>query len=152
MRFGPAKRDLVVGVVPRHDPEQRADRRLSDDRPATGGGGDRLVGQQGRALVGVVAVDLDDELDLADRLGGGLAHLPGDQRGERGDALRVEVGDPVQRGGPIGDGGPAPAAERALRPLDRGDDLGVGRSREGALDGTGGGVDDLVLDAHALLG
>ena len=54
------------------------------------------VGEQRRALVGVVAVDRGDELELALALAQRLAHLAGDDRGELVGPLVVEVGDPVQ--------------------------------------------------------
>ena len=70
IRFGAGEPGhLVVRVVPRHDPEQRADRSLADESPTVGVGLECLVGQQLRSLVGVVPVDVDRVLDLVDRFG-----------------------------------------------------------------------------------
>ncbi len=108
---------LVVGVVPRHDPEQRADGRLADDRAAAGARRDRLVGQQRGPLVGVVAVDVDDELDLAHGLGRGLAHLARDDGRE---LLRARWRRGRRRGAARRRGPPAGCGSSPRRPRPRG--------------------------------
>ena len=101
-------------------------------------------------MVGVVAVDVHDELDLA--RSASAVVLPISRvisARQLVAALGVELGDPVDQ------------ARRARRPAcvpqlryaacgarDRRVDLGVGRGRVLALGLAGGGVDDLVLDAH----
>ncbi len=69
-------RHLVVREVPRHDPQQDAERRPPDHRVALSVEQlDRLVGQQILGVVGVVLVDRGAVLDLADGVLHRLAHL-----------------------------------------------------------------------------
>ena len=141
-------RDLVVGVVPRHDAQQRADRGLPHERLAAGRRVERLVRQQGRPLVGVVAVDVDRVLDLVDRLRRGLAHLAGDQGRQGLRALHVDVGHPVDQRCSGVQRRRAPRAERLVGAFDRGRDLRVAGRRELLLDRASSRIGDLVLDGH----
>ena len=96
-------RDLVVGVVPRHDPEQHADRAAPDQRDAlTVEQFDRLVGEELLGVVGVVLVDRRAEVDLAERLVERLAHLAVDDLGELVASLGVQPGDLPDQRGPLG--------------------------------------------------
>ena len=140
--------DLVVGEVPRHDAEQRADRLLADQRRAPGPRAERGVLQQRRALVGVVLVDADHQHDLALGLPDGLAHLPGDQRGQLVAPLLVQLGHPQQDLGPLVLGRGPPGLVGAIGALQDLLDLGVGGGVEFPLGLVRGRVDDLVL-AHA---
>ena len=89
-------RDLVVREVPRHDPEQHADRRAADDRRPLAEDVERLVAGDLLGVVGVVLGDVGGEVDLA--VGGRerLAHLAHDDRGELVATLAVQLG---RRGG-----------------------------------------------------
>ena len=58
-------RDLVVRVVPRHDPDQHADRAAPDQGAAlTVDQVDRLVGEELLGIVGVVLIDGGAEVHL----------------------------------------------------------------------------------------
>ena len=94
--------DLVGGEVPRHDPQQHAQRAAPDDRRAlTGEQRDRLVLQQLGRVVGVVAVDVGAEVHLAEGLVDGLAHLAHDDRGKLLAALAVQLADAADDRGPL---------------------------------------------------
>src|SRR5207244_6244043 len=80
---------LVVRVVPRHHAEYRADGPVLD--PCGVVAGQRFVGEEAGAVVGVVVEDGGAELGLADGLRGPLAHLLGDQRGQVGGALGEQL-------------------------------------------------------------
>ena len=85
--------DLVVGVVPRHDPEQRPERAAPHHRGALALEElDRLLGHEPLGVVGVVLVDGGAEVDLAERVLVGLAHLPLDDLGELLTTLGVQLG------------------------------------------------------------
>jgi hypothetical protein len=87
-------RDLIVGVVPWHDPEQQADRATADDRRAVALQQlDRLVLEQVGRVVGVVLVDRRGEVDLATGLLDRLAHLADNDLRQPLTALRVQLGD-----------------------------------------------------------
>ena len=122
--------DLVEGVVPRHDPEQRADRQLLHDGLAAGERLDRLVRGEGRALVGEVVEDLAAELRLADGLAQRLAHLAGGDRAQLVLALHEELGDPVDHLGALLDRDVLPRVVRRVGRRQRRLDLGVGRRVE----------------------
>ena len=93
VRAGEA-RHLVVGVVPRHDPEQQADRAAAHERRALAVEQlDRLVGHDLRRVVGVVLVDRGAEVDLAEGLLDRLAHLARDDLRELLAALGVQLRD-----------------------------------------------------------
>ena len=97
-------RHLVVGVVPRHDPQQDPERAAADERrPLAGEQLNRLVGHELLGVVGVEAVDVDAEVDLSERLLDRLAHLAHDDLGELFPPLAVELSDPAHQGGPLGD-------------------------------------------------
>ena len=103
--------DLVVGKVPRHDPQQNAERAAANDgRPFTAEEFDRLVGHQSFRIVGVELVDRRAEVDLAARLSYRLAHLGDDDLRELLPPFRVELADAPHERGAIGD-------RRSLRPL-----------------------------------
>lgn len=81
---------LVGRVVPRHHAEESADRLPTDEGfTLAGGQGDRLVGEEGRRVPGVVGVDLGAELDLPDGLVERLAHLAADDGAEGAGPLGV---------------------------------------------------------------
>ena len=128
---------LVVGEVPRHDAEQRADGFLAYHRRTPTARGQWGVLQELRGVLGVVAVDGRDQLDLTFRLPGGLAHLAGDQRGQRVDAFEVQLGHPDQdrsalglRRLPPGRGTPRP---NVRRPRAISASVAVGYSRSSSL-------------------
>ena len=114
---------LVIRVVPRHHAEYRADRPVLDARGVVAG--QRLVGEERGAVVGVVAEDVGAELGLADGLRGPLAHLLGDQRGQVGGALGEQLGDPLHDRGALGDRAQPPRRERLSRGGERLRYLGV---------------------------
>jgi hypothetical protein len=111
-RFGPGESGhLVVGVVPRHDAQQHADRTAADHRAALAAEQfDRFVGEELRGVVGVELIDRSAEFHLADRLVQRLAHLALDDRGQLVLAFLVQLGDATDQGGALVDG-------RLLRPL-----------------------------------
>ena len=70
------------------------------------------------------------EVDLAQCLGGRLAHLTNDQRGELLAALHVQLADPGHDGGPLGHGGvERPLAVGGIRRREHGLQLVVGVQR-----------------------
>ena len=145
---------LVVGVVPRHDPEQEADRAAPDEGRALAVEQlDRLVGQEVRRVVGVVPVDRRAEVDLVERLLDRLAHLARDDPRELVPPLGVQLGDAGDDLGPLLDArASTPAPVRVVRPADRGLQRVVADRLEGLQLLPGRGVGDGVLDgAHALL-
>ena len=140
---------LVVGEVPRHDPDQRADRRLADQgRPVSGKQLDWLVREQFLRAVGVEAVDVGAEVDLAERLLHRLAHLANDDLGQRLAPLRLEVRHLLDQRRTLGHRGlEAPVLVGVVSRRDRGLELLVGHVRV-LLDRLAGRrVDDCVL-AH----
>ena len=143
-------RHLVVGEVPRHDPQQDAERRPPDHRVALSvEQRDRLVGQQILGVVGVVLVDRGAELDLADGVLDRLAHLADDDLGELALALGVQLRDPSDQRGPFGDGRRARPAHRSRRGgCDGGLNLGVGGGRVFLDDLTGRRVGHCII-GHA---
>ena len=142
--------DLVVGEVPRHDPQQDAERAAADDgRPLTTEELDRLVRHQRFRIVGVELVDRRAEVDLAARLPDRLAHLGDDDLRELLPPFGVQLADAPHERGAIGDG-------RTLRPFpvrpvgagDRVPQLVVG-DRRVLLDRLAGrGVDNCVHARH----
>ena len=77
--------------------------------------GQRLVGDEPGAVVGVVVEDVGAKLGLAGSLRGPLAHLLGDQRGQVGGALGEQLGDPLHDRGALGDRAQPPGRERLGR-------------------------------------
>ena len=108
---------LVVREVPRHDAEQHAERAATDDGAALSGEQlDRLVGEHVGGDVGVVAVDVGGEVDLAEGLLDGLAHLAHDDLRELLAALGVQLAHPTDEGRAIGGaGGARPAGVSGIR-------------------------------------
>ena len=96
--------DLVVRKVPRHDAEQRAERRPPDDRRPLAEDVDRLVGGDLRGVVGVELRDVRGEVHFAQGRREGLAHLAHDDLGELFPTLAVQVGHAVQALGTLGNG------------------------------------------------
>ena len=151
VRAGEA-RHLVVGVVPRHDPEEQADRAPADERRALAlEQVDRLVGQQLHRVVGVVLVDRGAEVDLAEGLLDRLAHLARDDLRELLAALGVQLGDPGDDLRPLLDGRVAPPAlPDVMGPADGGLQRVVADRVERLQRLPGRGVGHCVLDgAHA---
>ena len=73
---------LVVGEVPRHDPEQRPEGAAPHDRGAVAAEVlDRFVGHDFLGVVGVEGVDFAAEVDLHEGLLDRLAHLADDDLG-----------------------------------------------------------------------
>ena len=109
---------------------------------------DRLVLEEVLGVVGVVAVDVGAEVDLAEGLLHRLAHLPHDDLGQRLAPLGVELGDLLDQRGALGDGGlQRPVPVGLIRRRDRRREVLVGDLRV-LLDRLAGGrVDDCVL-AH----
>ena len=134
--------DLVVREVPRHDAEEHAQRRAADERRAVAGEQrDRLVLEEVGRVVGVVAVDVAGEVDLAEGLLDRLAHLAHDDLGELLAALDVQLADAADEGRALLDGGGL--RPRAVGLVGRGDggvELGVGDGRERLDRLAGGGV------------
>ena len=143
--------DLVIRVVPGHDPQQRADGGATDHgRTLTVEQLDRLVGEELLGAVGVEAVDRGGELDLADAVPVGLAHLALDDPGELVGALLVQLGHAVQALSALGDGAGV-LGVRAVRCGDGRAELVVGDRGERAEDLAGGRVGDGVAGfAHAV--
>ena len=141
--------DLVVGVVPGHDPEQHAVGAAADDRGALAPEQlDRFVCHQALGVLGVELVDHAGELGLADGLLDRLAHLAHDDLAELLLALGVEPADGADQLRPLGDGRAlAPGAVRAIGSGDRVGELGVGDLRVLLDDLVGGRVDHCVA-AH----
>ena len=107
--------DLVVRVVPRHDAQDRPQRATPDQRrPRAPEQLNRLVSQKHRGVVGVVGIDRRGEVDLGERIGVGLAHLPDDEARQVLALLQVQLRDPTQQRGTLGDrrlAGPFPVGE-----------------------------------------
>jgi len=98
---------LVAREVPRHDPEQRADRALGDDGvPALDL--DRLVREQRRTVLGVVPEDIDDDADLAAALVDPLPHLQRHDPGQLVRPLLEQVRRPRHDRGPLPHGSTSP--------------------------------------------
>ena len=151
VRAGEA-RHLVVGVVPRHDAEQHADRSAPDDRAALALDQlDGLVGEELLGVVGVVAVDRAAEIDLAERLVERLAHLALDDLGEVVAAFGVQLADAPHQRRALGDGrGLRPFPKRLVRVGDRLAHLLVGRGRVLAHRLAGRGIDHRIQTHDAL--
>ena len=142
-------RHLVVGEVPRHDPQQDALGAAADDRRAVAVEQlDLLVGQQLGRVVGVVLVDRGAEVELAQRLLDRLAHLAHDDVGEPLALLGVELADAAhERRALLHRRGGAPLPVCRVRAADRIAQSVVG-DRLVLLDGLSGGrVHDGVV-AH----
>ena len=111
--------DLVRREVPRHDADERSERRAADDRRAVAEDRDRLVGHDRLGLVGVVLGDVGGEVDLAEGGLAGLAHLAHEDVGELLAALAVQLGRATQQRCALGDGRRArPLAVRLVRGCD----------------------------------
>ena len=96
--------DLVVGEVPRHDPEQHAEGAATDQRRSVAGEQlDRLIRHQLLGVVRVEGVDVAREVDLAERLLERLAHLADDDLSELLTPLDVQLSDAAHKGGTLGD-------------------------------------------------
>ena len=137
--------DLVVREVPRHHADERTDRPAVDHGFVRARHVEPFRLEQGRAVVGVVAVDRRGELDLAVGLADGLAHLEGDHPRQFVFALRVEIGGSAQNPGAFLGGGRPPveisvvgAGERRLHSC-------IVQGREFPDGFTGRGIDSLVL-------
>ena len=145
-------RDLVVGVVPGHDPEQDADRAAAHERRALAVEEvDRLVGEQLLGVVGVELVDRGAELDLADRLLDRLAHLAHDDLAEPVLLLVVQLGHaPDQLRALLHRRRPRPRPVRRVRAADRVAQRVV-RDRRVGLDRLPGRRVDHRILAHPLL-
>ena len=140
-------RDLIVGIVPRHDPDQHADRAAADQRAAltTIRQFDGLVGEELLGVVGVVLVDRGAEVDLTERLVERFAHLALDDLGELVASLGVQLGDLLDQRGPLGQRRCArPFAVRLGRRRQRLLHLFVGRGRVLLHHIPGRGVDHCV--------
>jgi hypothetical protein len=145
-------RHLVVGEVPRHDPEQGAVRAAADvGRAVAVEQLDLLVGQQLGRVVGVVLVDRGAEVELAERLLDGLAHLAHDDLGEPLALLGVDLADAADELRALLDGRRgAPLPDRLVGAADRVAQVVVG-DRRVLLDGLAGcGVHHRVV-AHEFL-
>ena len=94
--------DLVVGEVPRHDPEQRPEGAAADDRGPVTEDVERLVAGELLGIVAVVLEDVRGEIDLAERTLADLAHLGDDQVGEFLTAFAVQFGRPLQQRSALG--------------------------------------------------
>jgi hypothetical protein len=87
---GGEPRHLVIGKVPRHDPEQHTVCAAAHERRALAAQQlDRLVGHQLLRVLGVEVVDRTREVNLSERLLDRLAHLANDDLGEYLPALDV---------------------------------------------------------------
>ena len=105
------------------------ERRMTADALA-GEQRDRLVLEEVGRVVGVVLVDVGGEVDLAEGLLDGLAHLAHDDLGELLAALDVQLADAADEGGALLDRGrPRPGAVRLVGRGDGGLELGVGDGR-----------------------
>ncbi|SIH88655.1 Uncharacterised protein [Mycobacteroides abscessus subsp. abscessus] len=140
--------DLVVGEVPRHDAEQGAHGLAPDPRGPILGSAQRFVGHERLGVVGEVPVDVRAQGHLALALGHRLAHLELDHLGELLGAVGVDVGDPGEQCGTLGDRGPAPLRERRRRPVEGGEDLRIGGGGELFDDLTGRRVGHTVDGGH----
>ena len=140
-------RHLVVGEVPRHDPQEHPQRRAADNGGALAQDVDRLVARDPLGVVGVVLRDVGGEVHLPQGRGQGLAHLPHDDRRELVPPLAVELGGPADSRRPLGHGDLAPGAVRRRRGGDRRLQLRVGRRRIGGEGLSCHGVHDRVV-AH----
>ena len=143
---------LVIRVVPRHDAQQRPDRGLPHPCRSRRPGGQRLILEQLRALLGVVPVDARGELQFALGLGGGLAHLAGDDRAQVTGAVAVELGDPAQHVRPLGLGRMPPRRVPPFGPGQHLADLGVRRRRELPFELARCRIHYLVLHGSASIG
>ena len=106
---------------------------------------ERGVRQERGPLVGVVPVDAHHQQDLALGLAGGLAHLPGNQRGQLIDPFGVQLGHSQQDLGPLVLRGGPPGLVGAGRTLQHLLDLRISRGGELTLGLVRGRVDDLEL-------
>jgi hypothetical protein len=113
---------LVDREVPRHHAEQRADRLLGD-HGAAALDRQRLVGEQRRALLGVVLEDVDDDADLAPALVDPFAHLQRHDRRQFVGPLGEQLRSPGDDRGAFGHRPPPPGREPGVHPPDRGPDL-----------------------------
>ena len=141
--------DLIVRKVPRHDPEDDANRAALNECGAFAPRQfDGFVGHKLFAVVGVVLVDGLAEVDLAECLLTRLAHLANDDVGELFAALCVQVGNFADHFGALFDGcGARPLVMRLLCERRRCDQLGVGNRRI-VLDVLPGGRVDHCVVAH----
>ena len=139
-------RDLIVGVVPRHDPDQHADRAAADQGAAlTAEKVDGLVGEELLGVVGVVLVDRGAEVDLTQRLVERFAHLALDDLGQLLASFGVQLGDLLDQRSPLGQRRRAPPfAVRLGRRRQRLLHLFVGRGRVLLHHIPGRGVDHCV--------
>ena len=106
-QVGPGEpRHLVVGVIPRHDPEDQPVGAAAHQRGALAlQQVDRLIGQQLLGVVGVVLVDSGREVDLAQRLLDRLAHLADDDLGQLLALGGVDLGHLADHRCAVSDGG-----------------------------------------------
>ena len=142
--WGREARDLIEGVVPRHDAQQRPDREFLHVRLAAGERLDFLIGRQTWALRGEVVEDVAAEVGFAHRFGKGLAHFLGRDGTEARRVLLEQLSDPGDDPGPLGYGQVPPGSVRCIGRSQRRLDLGIGREVERLSWITGGGIDYLV--------
>ena len=128
--------------VPRHDRQHRTERLPADVRPRglDRAGVDLLVGQDRRAVLGVVAAGRGALEDLGLRRLDRLAHLEGHERGRLVRLGLQQVGRGPQPSGPLLVRRPAVGAEGHRRPLEAGVELLLGQRVEGLHDLAGRGV------------
>ena len=140
--------DLVVGEVPRHDAQQRADGLAADHGGGVLGSAQWFVGHEGFGVVSEVLVDHRAQLDFALAFGHGFAHFELDDFGELFGAFGVDLGHAGQQCGALGYRGPAPLVECRRRTVEGGEDLGVGGGGEFFGDLAGRRVGDAIHGGH----
>ena len=100
--------------VPRHPGEHGAER-LERDEAARAVARERLVGEELGGMLREPGARERALLHLGAGLRQGLAHLGGDQRGERVAALEEQLADPRDQRAALGDGGRPPLRVRVPR-------------------------------------
>ena len=139
---GGEPRNLGVRVVPRHHTQQRTDREVLD--PGAVVTGQRAVGQECRAVAGVVVEDRGAVCSLAASRGWPFAHLAGDKRAQLGGMLAEQRPHPLHDAGPLRDRQGPPRLERRGGGGQRRLNLGIGGVHKGLQHLSGGRVGDLV--------
>jgi hypothetical protein len=116
--------------VPGHPGKHGAERLEGDEAAWTVARGGLVSKESGRVLREPIARERAF-LDLGARLGDGLAHLRGDQRGQRVAALPEEAADRGHQPAAVPDGRRPPSLAARQRTVERGVDVGLGVHRVG---------------------
>ena len=144
---GSEARHLVVGVVPWHDADERADRLSPNDGRAGSADCEGVVCRVLRRMVGVVLIDRGDQRHLALGLRDRLTHFDGEELGQLVGLRTVDLGGSGEHGDTLLHRCGPPGAVRRRAACDEIAELGIRDFRVLGELFAGGRVDGAV-DTH----